>query len=189
MPEKDVLIEEIERVHKNLTDLRQEYWLHYDLFSYQWWLLLTVFVISWVVWWRLVDKHRLKEVASFGVSMSYLIYILDHVGYELNLWLYPHKFMRILPEAFILDLGILPILHMLVFQYFREWKSFIIANTLLAAVLAFICEPISVWLGIYKMLNWAHIYSFPIYILKAVMMKRLFEIIIRKQNASTNAER
>jgi hypothetical protein len=184
MSNKELLIEEIEQVHKNLSELRQEYWLQYDLFSYQWWLLLAVFIISWVVWWKLVDKQRLKEIILFGVSMSYLIYVLDHVGYELNLWIYPHKLIRILPEATTLDWGILSISHMLVYQYFRRWRSYLIANTLMAIVFAFIFEPISVWIGIYKMLNWRYIYSFPIYILKAVIIKWLFEIEIRRQSSN-----
>ncbi len=73
MIKEEVGIEELKRVHKELTNLRHDFWLQHDLFSVQWWLLLAVFVISWYVWWRLVDKRRLMEIVLFGVMMSYLI--------------------------------------------------------------------------------------------------------------------
>ncbi|TYP72020.1 CBO0543 family protein [Paenibacillus methanolicus] len=181
MLNKDEMIEEIAQVHKQLTELRHQYWLHYDLFTLQWWLLLALLVIPWVIWWRLVDKKRLKDIVLFGISISYLIFLLDHIGYELNLWLYPHKLFRFIPESSAFDLGILPVLHMLLFQYFIRWRSYLIANTLMATVFVFILEPLSVWIGLYKLLHWEFVYSLPLYILKAVMIKGLFETVKRKQ--------
>ncbi|OPH47391.1 hypothetical protein BC351_40085 [Paenibacillus ferrarius] len=175
------MLDDIAQLHKELTKLREQYWLHYDLFTLQWWLLLALLIIPWVVWWRLADKKRLKDIVLFGVSISYLIFLLDHIGYELNLWLYPHKLTRIIPESSAFDLGILPVLHMLLFQYFTRWRSYLIANTLMATVFVLLCEPISVWIGLYKILHWKYIYSFPLYILKAVLIKGIFEIVKRKQ--------
>ncbi|MDR6553111.1 CBO0543 family protein [Paenibacillus qinlingensis] len=179
----DELLEEIVYVHKELTDHWQQYWLHYDLFTLQWWLLLALLIIPWVVWWRLADKKRLTDIILFGVAMSFLIFLLDHIGYELNLWVYPHKLFPTIPESSSFDLGILPVLHMLLFQYFTGWRSYVIANILMATVFAFLCEPISVWIGLYKILHWKYMYSFPLYILKAVMMKGMFEIIKKRQNS------
>lgn len=184
MLREEVGMEELERVHRDLSKLRHEYWLQHDLFSIQWWFLLAVFVVSWYVWWRLVDKRRLMEILLFGVTMSFLIYIWDQLGYELNLWLYTRKLFRIIPQAESLDLGILPILHMLVYQYFVRWRSYIIVNIVMAAVMAFIYEPISIGIGIYSMLNWEYVYSFPLYVVKAALIKRFVEAIARKQRRS-----
>lgn len=140
MLKEDVSMEELERVHKELTELRHQFWLQHDLFSLQWWLLLAVFAISWYVWWRLVDKQRLMEILLYGVLMSYLIFILDQLGYELNLWVYSRKLFRVIPQAESLDLGILPILHMLVYQHFRRWRSYILVNIAMAAIMAFVYD-------------------------------------------------
>lgn len=189
MPNKEELLSEIEMVHRQLTELRQQYWSHYDLFSAQWWFLLVLFIVPWVVWWRLVDKTRLKDIVWFGIATSYLIFFLDHVGYELNLWIYPHKIIRFIPESSAYDLGILPVLHMLVYQYYRTWRSFLIANTIMAAVFVAVCEPVSVWLGLYKLLHWKYIYSFPLYIIKVAFMKWLLQVVEHKQNSYTSGQR
>lgn len=183
MLNRDALFEDINHVHKQLNELRQEYWLHYDLFTPQWWLLLALLLIPWVVWWRLVDKKRLSDNVLFGVSLSFLILLLDHIGCELDMWVYPHKLIRFIPESSAFDLGILPVLHMLLFQYYPRWRSYLIANTLMAIVFVVLCEPISVWFGLYKLLKWEYIYSLPIYIIKAVIIKWIFEMVKKKQAA------
>jgi len=180
MLREDVGIEELERVHRELSKLRHEYWLRHDLFSIQWWFLLAVFAVSWYVWWKLVDRRRLMEIVLFGVTMSFLVYIWDQLGYELNLWLYTHKLFRIIPQAESLDLGILPILHMLVYQYFVRWRSYMIVNIVMAAVMAFIFEPISIGIGIYSKQNWEYVYSFPLYVVKAALIKRFVEAVARQ---------
>lgn len=180
---KDEMLEEIIHLHKELTELRQKFWLHYNLFTLQWWLLLALLIIPWVIWWRLVDKKRLKEILLYGVSMSFLVFLLDHIGYELNLWVYPYKPFPILPESLAFDLGILPVLHMLLFQYYTRWRPYIIANILMATVFVFLCEPISVWIGLYKTLDWKYMYSFPLYILKAILIKGIVEVVKQKENS------
>ncbi|MBB3110790.1 hypothetical protein FHS18_002857 [Paenibacillus phyllosphaerae] len=190
MTDKNVLLEEIEKVHRQLTELRQEYWLQVDLFTPLWWLLLAVMILPWVVWWRFADKQRLSEIVFYGVTISFLIFLLDHIGYELNLWEYPHKLVRFIPEASPIDFGILPVMHMFVYQYCRSWRSFVIVNIVMAAFCAFIAEPISVWIDFYKMLNWEYIYSFPIYIVKAVFVKALLERIagVKKRAGRKHAD-
>ncbi len=187
MLNKNEWLDEIVQIHQKLTELRQHYWLHYDLFTFQWWLLLALLVIPWVVWWRLVDKKRLKDIVFFGVLMGFLVFLLDLIGCSLNLWEYPYNLIRIIPASLAFDWGILPVFHMLLFQYFTKWRSYILLNILVATVFAFLCEPLCVWLGLYKLLNWAYVYSFPIYIIKAILIKGLFAIIERKQS-SVNSE-
>ncbi|MDP4156135.1 MAG: hypothetical protein Q8929_10915, partial [Bacillota bacterium] len=75
------------------------------------------------------------------------------------------------------DNGILIVAHMTVYQFFRKWKSFIIANLVMAAIFTFIFEPLTVWLDIYQLDNWKYIYSFPIYVAKAVFLKWLVQRI------------
>ncbi|WP_201714763.1 hypothetical protein [Rossellomorea arthrocnemi] len=59
--------EEINKVDNHLTELRLENFIHDDLLSPQWWLLLALLIIPWIVWWILVDKSRIKQIWLFGV--------------------------------------------------------------------------------------------------------------------------
>lgn len=174
--------EEIRKVHQQLVDMRVEYWFNHDLFSFQWWLLLIVLILPWFIWWRFVDKQRIDQILLFGTLLILLVSILDDLGVEMHLWSYPYQLVPILPKLIPIDYGILVIAHMFLYQKYTQWKSFIIANTLLATVFTIIFEPLTVKLDIYNLENWRYIYSFPIYILKAMLIKWLVdEIIIRKK--------
>ncbi|MDG5786311.1 hypothetical protein QA612_02330 [Evansella sp. AB-P1] len=174
--------DDIREVHQKLVELRLEYWINDNLFTFQWWLLLFLLIGPWIIWWKVVHKERISEVLLYGSILMVLVIILDDIGVELHLWSYPYQLFSLLPRLISIDQGIIIVLHMVLYQYFTKWKSFIISNTVMALIFAFICEPITVWLNVYQIDNWEYIYSFPIYIVKAILIKWLVdEIILKKQ--------
>lgn len=172
--------EEINKVDHYLTEIRMENFIHQDFLSPQWWFLLSLLIIPWIVWWILVDKTRIKQILLFGTILSILIIYLDDIGHELNLWDYPIKLITFVPRLNPVDISVLPVMHMLIYQYFTRWKPFIIANVILALFNSYIAEPIFVKMNIYELTNWKYSYSFPIYILKAVVIKYFLEKILIK---------
>jgi hypothetical protein len=166
----------IRNIEDKLDEMKEQYWIHHDLFTIQWWLLLVIFILPWIVWWRYVDKNRLKEILLFGSILMLLIGLMDDLGVNLHLWSYPYKLVQILPRLVTVDYGVLVIAHMTLYQFFNKWKSFFIANIIMAAIFTFICEPLTVWVGIYELDNWKYIYSFPIYIAKAVFVKWFIQL-------------
>ncbi|MCT2535986.1 hypothetical protein NC661_08690 [Aquibacillus koreensis] len=176
--------EEIEKLHKQLTEMRLENYIHQDLFSLQLWLLLGCLIIPWFMWWFLVDREKLKQIWLFGSLMSILIYLLDGIGTELNLWSYPYQLLNFIPMLNPVDLSVLPVFHMLIYQYFSKWKNYIIANIITAILYAYLAEPLFVKLDIYKLTNWKYSYSIPIYILKAIFIKYILELILRQKSKS-----
>ncbi|MBS4214753.1 MULTISPECIES: CBO0543 family protein [Neobacillus] len=171
--------EEIRKIEYKLTEMKNEYWFHHDLFSFQWWLLLIIFILPWIIWWRYVDKSRLKEILLFGSLLMLLVGLLDDIGVTTHLWSYPYKLVQVLPRLVPIDYGILIVAHMTVYQFYKKWKSFIIVNLVMATIFTFIFEPLSVWLNIYKLDNWKYIYSLPIYVAKAVFIKWLVQGVTR----------
>jgi hypothetical protein len=167
--------DEIKELHEQLVDMRIDYWLEKNLFTLQWWILLFVLIIPWAIWWKLVDKKRIHEILLFGSFLTVLVLLLDNLGVELILWSYPHQLVSIIPSQIPVDNGIIIVAHMLIYQYFRRWQTFITANIVMALIFTFVAEPITVWLEIYRLDNWEYIYSLPIYILKAVMIKALVQ--------------
>ncbi|PWW02811.1 hypothetical protein DFQ01_10888 [Paenibacillus cellulosilyticus] len=176
--------DEIKKVDHELSELRKQYFYHHDLFSFQWWLLLVIAVIPWIIWCRLVDKSKLREILLFGSIISIIVVLLDDTGGELGLWSYPYQLIRLMPRLHPVDFAVLPVCHMLIYQYFRSWKSFVIANVMMSAVFSFVAEPLLVWLHIYDLDKWKYIYSFPVYIAKALLVKWIVEMIIRKSKQS-----
>lgn len=169
---------EILDAQKHFHELQWDHWLRYELFTYQWWMLLGVLIIPWLIWWRLVDKARTGIILAYGLYIMFVVNVMDTIGINYQLWIYPIKLTPIIPLAISLDWSMLPIIHMLIYQYFPRWKTFIIVEIIFAALLAFVGEPFAEWLGIYLVLHWHHFWSFPIYVLKTVIGKWLIERMV-----------
>ncbi|MGP4039268.1 hypothetical protein ACTWP4_05065 [Gracilibacillus sp. D59] len=69
--------EEILDLQYKLADYRKQYWIEHDLFTWQWWLLLLVFIIPWIIWYKVIPKDKKAEVLSYGLSLGLLTSQLD----------------------------------------------------------------------------------------------------------------
>ncbi|ADU29655.1 CBO0543 family protein [Evansella cellulosilytica] len=126
--------EDIKIIHEKLVSMRLEYWLEHNVFTFQWWLLLTILVVPWLVWWLFVDKKNISRILLFGCLLMILVLIMDDLGVELQLWSYRYQLVSILPRLISIDQGIIIIFHMAIYQFFPKWKSFLIANIVMAIV-------------------------------------------------------
>lgn len=166
-----------------LKQLSLEHWYHYELFTWQWWLKFTYLIIPILLLIRYLDWKRSFEILSYGLIISLISTVIDIIGVNLLWWHYP---IRFLPFGFfaVHDLVFIPIVALLIFQRYNSWKSFCIVNLLLAAVGAYIEEPLAAWIGIYKPLQWKHTYSFFLFF-GMTLLSRF--IIVKLRAASTKA--
>ncbi|MBO7744160.1 hypothetical protein I8J29_08145 [Paenibacillus sp. MWE-103] len=173
-------LNEIKALERLLTKLKMQYLVHDDLFSLPWWVLLVTLIVPWLIWWKLVDKSRIAIVLVFGLSISLLVSLMDEIGTAFGLWSYPTQLLRILPRLYPVDFSFLPVVHMLLFQYFKNWWPYLISLAVVGAVFSFLGEPLFVWLDIYQLDHWKYYYSFPIYIVKGLLLKWLVEALMAK---------
>lgn len=177
-----VVFEEIVKTQRKLTGLTYELWANHCVFSFQWWLQIILLFAPWFLWWKLVDRKRLVEILLYGLLVMIITTYFDAIGSELTLWAYPYKITPVFPRLITVDLSVLPITYMLIYQYLSgNTKHFLIATILISGIFAFIAEPLLIWLKIYKIYNWNHIYSFLIYIAMPLFLRWLLEVIITKQ--------
>ena len=174
--------DDIQHLDYKLEQMKKEYWIHHDLFSFQWWLLLFILIIPWLIWLRYVEKKRIMEIVLFGSLLMILVELMDDIGVNLHWWSYPYQLFQAIPRLTAVDNGIIIVAHMFIFQFFKKWKSFLMANLIMATIFTFICEPITVWLHIYKLDHWRYVYSLPIYILKAALVKWVVERLMTVKN-------
>lgn len=168
----------LELARRQFNEASFQYWLHQNLFTWQWWLLIAMTVAPWFVWWHWVDKSRLSEVITYGLFIGTVCTMLDLTGTNLVLWGYPYQLLWfIIPPIIPIDLCILPVEHMLLYQYFPRWKTYLLALIVLSAFNAFIAEPLFVRGDMYDLYHWKYIYSFPIYILKSLPIRWLMQKI------------
>lgn len=170
--------EKIFELESQLTQIRIENWLHHDLFSFQWWLLLATLIIPWLIWWKWADKTRLTEIMLFGLVIFIIASFLDAVMSEMRLWEYNYYVIPYWPRLISADFSIIPVTYMFIYQYFRKWKDFLRAMLGVSLFFAFVGEPLLVWLHIYSLHAWRHFYSLPIYFAMAVMAKYLIHLIL-----------
>lgn len=164
-------MDKIYNLHLQANSLYIEFWKNNVFLSFNWWLLIILLILPWFIWWKLVDKKHVKLILTFGFLVTVIVIILDDMGSNLAFWEYPYKIMPILPRLNAVDLSIIPVLYMLVYQYAKKFKTYLLAHIILSAFSSFIAEPIFVALNIYNMPNWKYVYSFPIYIVIAVFAK------------------
>lgn len=167
--------EQLAQMTKDLTDARIENWLATDLFTWQWWLILTGFVTPWIAFYYLGDRKQLPKLLLYGVLLILLIITFDLTGFELGIWYYPFKVFPLAPLTAYIDTSPLPVIYMLEYQYFPRWKDFIKVSIVTGFIFAFCFEPIVSSLGLYVPVRWNYIYGLPIYILLPILMRLAVE--------------
>ena len=170
---KPVDIETITEIQRHLLEVNYHYWIDHVLFSFNWWFLLVLAIVSWIIWWLIVDKTRLLEISLMGAFAIILAITFDTAGHSLVLWSYGSKLIQMTPSLSTIDLALLPVAYMLIYQLFTKWKSYFIAHVIFSAGGSFVMEPLFVWMGIYTLHGWQYIYSFPIYIAMGIGFKWL----------------
>jgi hypothetical protein len=174
---------QIAELTRQLTEARTENWYATDLYTWQWYFLIALFILPWVAFHYLADRRLLPRLLLFGLILMFLTMGLDLLGYEQGLWYYPYKIGPFGPFISFVDHAPLPVIYMLLYQYIPRWKPFAAAAVVTAAVFAFVFEPALQLMGLYQPLEWKFYYSFPVYIILPLLCRWLTE------NIFTAAER
>jgi len=177
MPSGIPSLESIQRLRDKLARMDLQYWLHHDLFTWQWWLLLALLVLPWLLWWKLIDKRELRYLLMYGLIIMIFVFLLDELGSSLTLWSYPYMLYRLIPTMHPIDITVLPVLYMLVLYYFRRWSTFLPATVVMSAAFSFAAEPLFVLMDIYRLEEWRHVYSLPIYAAIAVVARAILHFV------------
>jgi hypothetical protein len=172
--------QKIQKTHDYLRELWFDYWTQEVVFTYQWWFLISVVILPLFLWWRFVDKTRLKELSLVGLITAGIAFILDQIGTSLGFWVYPYTLTPLERDEFApADLSIIPFVYTMIYQRFPTWKKYIIAAITYAFFASYIGENIFQWMGIYKINKWNHLYSVPFYILIGIFVK----VVLQKINS------
>ncbi len=148
-------------------------WLENEFLTWDWWILLCFFVVPWMLWFIMKKRKWFVESLLFGVIVMNVTLLLDTVGMQFTFWEYPVEFLPIIPRGFPFDVSMVPVAFILLFQYFHTWKSFIIAQVIMAVAYAFIGEPFCEWLNLVHYLKWNYLYSFVYYIILGIGVRAL----------------
>ncbi len=164
-------MDQIQSTLIKLRHIQHQHWIHHEVFSWQWWFLVIALALSWIIAVLLFDRSRLLELLVCFFIMSYLISLLDALGLRLGLWNYRYHEVPYFTRLFSVDLGALPVIYTLYYQYFTRWLDYLGILIVSGAIFAFVFEPLFESMHILIYIKWSSYYSFPIYILIGVLIK------------------
>jgi hypothetical protein len=167
----DEMAKELIALQQKYASLAIENWVSDSLFTWGWWFLLFFFIVPWFIFFKYLDRSRALQIWSFGLIVILITTFTDDLGSELGAWIYPVNFVPVGLLAYPFDFSIIPVAQMMIYQYFRTWKSFSYALVIQAASFAFVGEPFSVWIGTVTYLKWHYIYSFCFYIFTGLVAR------------------
>ena len=166
-------LKEIRLLEDKLYHLELNGWLKNEFLTWEWWILVVFLIVPWVIWAKLVKRDIILEILLFGTIIILTTTLLDVVGAQYSFWDYPIAFLPIIPRAFPFDFSMVTVAYMLLYQYFRTWKSFILAQIVMALTYAFIGEPFCEWIKLVNYLEWGYRYSFIYYIIVGIGTRAL----------------
>jgi len=171
---------ELIELHEKYAHLQTDYFMEHALFSWQWWFLIFITVALWIIWAFVVDKQRIKSILITGLFASTITLVLDDIGISMSLWIYPYHLHPFSSQFYPVDIAIIPITYMLLYQYFRKWKHYLAAVTLLILFGLFVAEPFFIKTNLYIPLHWKPLYSSPVYLLVGVFLKGFVDALDKR---------
>lgn len=174
--------DEVEKIFRIFINIKIENWIHTQLFTFRWWILVFVTITPWIIWYMLLNKQRTKEILLYGMFTSMLMTYIDGIGTDISLWSYPVQLIPFLPRLLPLDFSLLPVLFMVIYQYTKSWKSYILSHLVIGSISSFIIIPFAIKIGLYKLINWNYFYSLLTFIFIALVGRWLITICIKVQN-------
>ncbi|WP_088226669.1 CBO0543 family protein [Desulfosporosinus sp. FKB] len=160
IPELEKVLEKVHLANVQVYHI----WIITTLFTWKWWLLLAIGVVSWLSWIYMRPKDKTHHLLLAGFFVMVATYFMDAVGLALGLWSYPIKEIPLIPPYLVWDLCVMPVSAMATIQ-FKPTMNQIVKSIGLGLSGAFIVQPIASWLGYYHLKHWRHSYSFPLVII------------------------
>ncbi|PLT34073.1 CBO0543 family protein [Bacillus sp. V5-8f] len=159
---------EMRKIEDKLLHIDINHWLEYEVFTWQWWMLVVFLIMPWIIWFFLVKRDHIIQTFLFGMFILIITKLFDVIGLQYGLWEYPIQLLPIIPRGLPFDMSMVPVAFMLLYQYFNTWKTYLIAQILMAVLYAFIGETFSEWVQVVSYIRWNYIFSFFYYILVGV---------------------
>lgn len=179
-------IDKIVKLRKEIFKIQSDHWTNNTLFTLKWWFMVATVIIMLAIWYKLSDKKRFNEISLAGFITAVLVFLFNTTGVEMTLWAYKAQIFGLVRTWSLFELINISVLVMLLYQYFVEWKKYLIAVIVAGAIGSFIVQPLLIHFEIFKLVNWRNLYSFPIYILIGIIVKLVISKIMDVQKRSTN---
>ena len=165
---------------RKLADQSYQHWVSFELFSFNWFILIIVNIIFYGIWLKLLDKRKLNHLLLIG-SLSAVGYLIgDNVLFGFfGVAEYKVSLTPFMPSLFIISVTLSPVIIMLAEQYMSSWSGYFLWISIGMGFLAFVILPIYYQLGIFQLHNWKYLYQFLYFTASGLIVRVVFLWIIR----------
>ncbi|WP_077622847.1 CBO0543 family protein [Sediminibacillus massiliensis] len=139
-----------------------QFWLDDILWTWQWWLGVILTIVPWIIWGIFRKKQSTYRLLYAMIAVMWVSAWVDFIAVSTGLWMYYYEVLPFIPSFIPWYFTLIPILIATLLQIKPDANPYIKA-TICSIIGAFLAEPFFEWVGIYKTLNWEHIYSIPLY--------------------------
>ncbi|MGB9780521.1 MAG: CBO0543 family protein [Caldanaerobacter sp.] len=120
---------------------------------------IATFVISWIIFWAIVDLRHIKYTVWGGVIAVIFQLTVDEIATSLNLYSFSDPVVTILKSSFFFTFGAPFCIGVLYAQTYPKRKILQLVNLFMLTFMFFIMEYSLHRVGALKYTNWNYIYS------------------------------
>ncbi|EPZ47393.1 CBO0543 family protein [Alicyclobacillus acidoterrestris] len=160
-------------------------WTHYwSLYSgpatWQFWFTCFLLIAPLVLLYVMLDRRRALLIGFFGFNVHVWFGYIDAFGAERALWSYPYKLIPFLPMSVSLDVSLVPIVYMLVYQWTTNThRNYYLYATITSLIFAFVFKPIMSALNMFHLYYWMnYFYLFLGYMVVMVVSKLITDVFV-----------
>ena len=141
---QETLINKIQSIQADLTRAVTDYWHHYSSFnSWQFWVVTAFLILPLIAIFLFIDRKRALLLGFYGYNVHVWFTYIDIIGGTMNRWFYPYKVFPFFSTSFSLDVSLIPMTYMFVYQWtLNHRKNYYLFMLLLCLFLAFVFKPI-----------------------------------------------
>lgn len=158
----------IDKLDKLSNESRQlghqilEVWNTEVLFSWRWWVGVSITILTWLFWVKFHKKESRYRLLTAGFFVMVVSLSFDAIGVQIGLWSYRYEVIPFIPAFVPYNLALMPVVVMSLIQYKPNISPYLKA-AIFGLGSAFVGEPLVAILDIYNAISWKSIYSVPIY--------------------------
>lgn len=171
---------------RELIDLSTQHWLHEEVFSDGWYMILGVLILAYSFWFILLDKSRALQIMFLG-ALSAVAYTLNSLllGNYLGLVDYNIRIFPISTALFLSSITLSPIIIMFAYQIKQTWSGYLVLSGVGFAFLNFAVFTLYTALGIITFYRgWNVIYHFLVLYAISLGVRLAYGLICRLTNSA-----
>ncbi|AIE61751.1 CBO0543 family protein [Bacillus methanolicus] len=180
--EQKVKIEHLKQIQFEQTNAWLDYWKQYSSFEHwQFWVNLGILVIPLIVLYIFLDKRKALLLGFYGFNVHVWINYIDAFGVSNGLWFYPYKIFPFFQTGMVIDVSLIPVAYMLVYQWTLNHKrNYYLYIFGLCLVFAFVIKPAIAALGLLQLGKGTNYYFHILsaYVITALISKLITNIFI-----------